>query len=793
MEYNKKGPFIHLFQTPLGYYFYDVNTNQIIKINNDIYTILQNYTEECKNNEQILKLYEAGLLKTNRVQKIKHPYTELLPYALKRKVHILILQITQNCNLRCEYCLYSGGYKTRKHQNKRMNWITAKEAIDSLKAHSNEKKKVYIAFYGGEPLLEFELIRKCVHYAQSIMPGKEIEYSMTTNGTLLNKEVIEYLVKNNFKITVSIDGPKEVHDRSRHFADTDKGSFDVILENLRYFREKHLKFYEKNVGFNSVVSTEYNFSCSDDFFKEEELFKDSIFALSGISESFSKNKNVVSSQYMEEEQYELFKLFLSFFSRVNQENVSVLLREYVRHLIGFEQKMKDGVRNELPEIWHRSGPCIPGVVRLFVNAYGDFFPCEKVSELAQICKIGNLKEGFNIEKIENILNIEKETQKECQDCWAYSECTSCVRFCDDCADKNTENILSNCKKIRSSVDETFKDYTVLKELGASLFRKDAETILNSDEKIEITVPIIAIGNLLIGMEKEGEQVAEKVKRQMECMGYRVGILNGNDLINKALSIPKNIIEINKSIKRYELEEKLDLIIMIIPGNIAEISDRLYGDGGAYLYILSQSIAIDGLIVNVPYSEYYFNERQNIKSEIERSGGIKVYLNIVPKYLDIAVSEEENEVDFLTLSSDFVKNKIDMYHAEDVYCVNDFTSLNDLIIELIEELASYVEDVKCEDLKTFNMDIKDVEKCISDIFEKIGLTKDLIQKAKQESIFGNKIRMRARELLIVFFEIERVFNIYFTEEEINDFSFASINSIIECVKKHLKNKSDVINK
>ena len=467
MEYNKKGPFIHLFQTPLGYYFYDVNTNQIIKINNDIYTILQNYTEECKNNEQILKLYEAGLLKTNRVQKIKHPYTELLPYALKRKVHILILQITQNCNLRCEYCLYSGGYKTRKHQNKRMNWITAKEAIDFLKAHSNEKKKVYIAFYGGEPLLEFELIRKCVHYAQSIMPGKEIEYSMTTNGTLLNKEVIEYLVKNNFKITVSIDGPKEVHDRSRHFADTDKGSFDVILENLRYFREKHLKFYEKNVGFNSVVSTEYNFSCSDDFFKEEELFKD--------------------------------------------------------------------------------------------------------------------------------------------------------------------------------------------------------------------------------------------------------------------------------------------------------------------------------------SEYYFNERQNIKSEIERSGGIKVYLNIVPKYLDIAVSEEENEVDFLTLSSDFVKNKIDMYHAEDVYCVNDFTSLNDLIIELIEELASYVEDVKCEDLKTFNMDIKDVEKCISDIFEKIGLTKDLIQKAKQESIFGNKIRMRARELLIVFFEIERVFNIYFTEEEINDFSFASINSIIECVKKHLKNKSDVINK
>ena len=63
------------------------------------------------------------------------------------------------------------------------------------------------------------------------------------------------------------------------------------------------------------------------------------------------------------------------------------------------------------------------------------------------------------------------------------------------------------------------------------------------------------------MEKEGEQVAEKVKRQMECMGYRVGILNGNDLINKALSIPKNIIEINKSIKEILLKYRIDYMVM----------------------------------------------------------------------------------------------------------------------------------------------------------------------------------------------------------------------------------------
>ena len=614
MKYIKEDPFIHLFQTPLGYYFYDVNTNQIVKITSNIYECLQNLMPNSKNNAEILKLYECGLLKSNRVQKVNHPYTELLPYALKSKVHILILQVTQNCNLRCEYCLYSGGYKTRKHQNKRMNLITAKAAINFLKSHSSEKRKVYIAFYGGEPLLEFELIQQCVCYAENIMPDKEIEYSITTNGTLLNEEIIEYLVEHDFKITVSIDGPKEVHDRSRHFVDSDIGSFDVIMKNLKYFRKKYEEVYEKNVRFNSVISTEYNFSCSDRFFKEE-LFRDSIFSLSGISESFSKHKNVVSSQYIEEEQYELFKLFLSYFSRIDSKDVSVLLKEYTRHLIGFEQKMKDGVRNELPKEWHRSGPCIPGVVRLFVNTDGDLFPCEKVSELAQICKIGTLKDGFDVKKVENILNLEKITQKECQNCWAYSECTSCVRFCDDCMEKNKDNILKRCKKILNTVEETFKDYTVLNELGSEPLSGSTESVFIPGEKRKITVPVIAIGNLLIGMEKESQTVAELVRKEMEHRGYKTEILCGKDMINNNLSIVENIIEINKCVKK--CEDNLDLLIIIIPGNIAEISDKLCGDGGTYLHMIAQSIVIDSMIVNVPYSDYYINERKNIKSEIEK--------------------------------------------------------------------------------------------------------------------------------------------------------------------------------
>lgn len=93
---DKENPFIHLFQTAFGYYLYDVNTNQIIKIKQDTYERLSNQEKGYKTdtNEEIEILYENGYLKNNKVQNVNHPYTELLPYALENKIHILILQVT---------------------------------------------------------------------------------------------------------------------------------------------------------------------------------------------------------------------------------------------------------------------------------------------------------------------------------------------------------------------------------------------------------------------------------------------------------------------------------------------------------------------------------------------------------------------------------------------------------------------------------------------------------------------------------------------------------------------------
>ena len=173
---NKRNeiPFIHLFSTPLGYYFYDVNTNDIVKVNGETYEFLQSGTTEYMElvQKELNDLKRRGYLKTNHVEQTLHPLTELLPFYAESKLGQLILQVTQNCNLRCDYCVYSGNYETRGHTNKRMHINMAKKAIDFFRDHTKDQKEVTIGFYGGEPLLEFPLIKECVNYAEQRLKGK---------------------------------------------------------------------------------------------------------------------------------------------------------------------------------------------------------------------------------------------------------------------------------------------------------------------------------------------------------------------------------------------------------------------------------------------------------------------------------------------------------------------------------------------------------------------------------------------------------------------------------------------
>jgi uncharacterized protein len=160
----ERKPFIYLFMTSGGFYFYDVNTSQIIRTQRPVWQLLfkimrGNFNPtECSSEEQdalqiMRSMMDEGLLSSKQIAEIVHPYNEYLPSILKNTLNTVTLQVTQQCNFRCEYCIYSGDYENRGHAERTMSFETAKKSIDFVLSSSKDSHAFHVGFYGGEPLL----------------------------------------------------------------------------------------------------------------------------------------------------------------------------------------------------------------------------------------------------------------------------------------------------------------------------------------------------------------------------------------------------------------------------------------------------------------------------------------------------------------------------------------------------------------------------------------------------------------------------------------------------------------
>lgn len=476
----ERKPFIHLFETSEGYYCYDVNTDCILKISQETYIYLKAIMKEPDNAliepEAVKILRKNGYLKSDKVKETEHPDTQLLKYHCANKIEGIILQVTQNCNLRCEYCAYSGGYKNRVHSNKRMCESTALKAIDFLIAHSKDSDSVSIGFYGGEPLLEFNLIKKCIEYAAKHIEGKCIYFNITTNGTLLKDKIVDFFVQYKVLVTISLDGPEEIHNKNRKYVESQKGSFATIMENLQSIQKKYPSYFQKNISYNTVFETD-NYNCVRDFFNNNELFKKAIIMTSLVTDVNSKSEIKKSEKFYEESNYSYFLACLCLLERINIEYCNNFITTQMSS-IGESRKWKKGKqRNKLPDKWHHGGPCIPGVMRLFVDVNGNFYPCEKVSEACKEMMIGSLETGYNLKRVTEMMNIETIREGKCFECWAYSECKMCIGNIS--IDDTQEDIEQRCVNMRRRVEEEFKDYCVLSGLGVD-FEADRVEIIKND-------------------------------------------------------------------------------------------------------------------------------------------------------------------------------------------------------------------------------------------------------------------------------------------------------------------------
>ncbi len=463
----KEKPFIYPFQTPGGYYIYDVNTNSILKTRKSVYYLLLNKTQPDENDSVegkavISKMVEDGFLSSNRIKEIFHSESDILPYILSNRLHTITLQVTHQCNLRCSYCVYSGGYLNRRHSDKAMSLETAIKGIDFLINNSSDSRRLNIGFYGGEPLLRFDFIKKCIEYAEEKAEGKTLSFNITSNGTIVDDKKIEYFEAHDVNLMISLDGAKEVHDRNRRFANGG-GSFDKIMENLETVKRKFPEYYKK-ITFNAVIDPQNDFSCANEFFAGYDIVKDSFINSSIINYEYSEKEIDVSDDFNIKWDYEVFKLFLSKVDRLDEKYVSKLMLPYFDRLKTSMYNKRKTTRS-LPDKVHHGGPCVPGAQRLFMNVRGDFFPCERVSEVSEVMKIGNVDEGFYIDKVQRLLNIGKLTEDKCKNCWSFRFCTLCAASADNLTDLSPEHKLKRCSDVKNLTGDIIKNYCALAELG----------------------------------------------------------------------------------------------------------------------------------------------------------------------------------------------------------------------------------------------------------------------------------------------------------------------------------------
>ena len=313
---NNDCPNILPIKTPLQDYIYDVNLNTFVPVPQDVFQYaekrLKNKNGTIEEKRKFDAMMEKGYFSSEHIKRINNPYSNYLPLLLSRNMSQILLQVTQGCNFRCEYCIYTASIDgiQRKHTNKRMDFHTAKHAVDYLWNHSIDSDVVTIGFYGGEPLLEFELIKQVILYTEKKFQGKIVHYAMTTNVSLLSIDKVEFLWKHDVHLVLSLDGPKEIQEKNRIYVGSKKSSYDVAVENLNHIRDKFPE-YIKRMNINIVINPMDDLDVVYSVFQDGQVFSGIHALATTINDSTLKVKNCESERFAEQLEYHNFLLLLN--------------------------------------------------------------------------------------------------------------------------------------------------------------------------------------------------------------------------------------------------------------------------------------------------------------------------------------------------------------------------------------------------------------------------------------------------------------------------------------------------
>ena len=318
-------------------------------------------------------------------------------------IKALCLHVAHTCNLNCEYCFASQG----KYHGERalMSFEVGKRAIDFLIENSGTRHNLEVDFFGGEPLMNFDVVKKIVEYARSVEKkyNKNFRFTLTTNGVALNDEVIEFANREMHNVVLSLDGRREVHDNLRKTI-TGKGSYDIIVPKFQEFvkRRGGKNYYMRGTfTHNNVDFTNDIFHMADLGFTELSMEP----VVCKPDEKYALNESDLPKLY---EQYEILAK-------------EMLKREKEGRPITFYHYMLDLEHG--PCIYKRISGCGSGTEYMAVTPWGDLYPCHQFVGDEKFC-LGNIFEGVkNKDLVNEFKCCNAYARPECKDCFAKLYCS----------------------------------------------------------------------------------------------------------------------------------------------------------------------------------------------------------------------------------------------------------------------------------------------------------------------------------------------------------------------------------
>lgn len=357
------------------------------------------------------------------------------------------LFLTNNCNLRCKYC-----YEKNQYKSINMSKEVAKSAVDLLYDNLDENISPTISLFGGEPLLNVELIEFIYKYIKKHKKLDNCKFTITTNGTIMNKKVFSLLKKIDANIMLSLDGNKEKQDTNRKFEDG-TGSYNKIKNNIEQYLQSDLSSI---VVRNTITKSDIDYKNTYDFFKR-----------SGF-------KNLISipistSHYSEKlNDHDINELI---------NNCMMIAEDVVKDILDGKEVLnanffnfgKSKLYNYMDDLY-----CGAGIGSIAIDTNGDIYHCHRFVGNSKY-KLGNIVEGIEKDIITNMQSYYYNRLNklyDCKDCWAFNLCKGgCMH--ENLLEENSINKTNHklCNLRRAWFEITLALYAIICEKEPSLIEK----------------------------------------------------------------------------------------------------------------------------------------------------------------------------------------------------------------------------------------------------------------------------------------------------------------------------------